>query len=58
MNNNNAVHQHACELCKKSFKKPSLLERHRLFHTKEKLFFCKTCKKPYSQKASLQAHMV
>lgn len=49
--------QFICEVCGKSFIKPSLLTRHSAAHSQLKSFRCQMCHQSFTQKASLQKHL-
>lgn len=44
--------------CIKEFCKPSLLERHKLVHTKEKNYICDICGSRFNQKSAISVHMM
>ncbi|CAG0898377.1 unnamed protein product [Darwinula stevensoni] len=47
---------HTCPVCSKSFKKPSLVERHMRIHRGERPFKCSQCDKSFVQRSTLQIH--
>lgn len=50
--------QYLCEICKKSFSKPSLLLRHSLVHDKTAARFrCFLCCRTFTQKVTLEKHL-
>ncbi|KAJ8977295.1 hypothetical protein NQ317_007434 [Molorchus minor] len=48
---------HVCSVCKKSFIKNSLLERHERIHSGIKPFTCQYCGRGFTQKGTLQIHI-
>ncbi len=47
-----------CPTCGKKFPSASKLERHQTVHTNERPFACKQCHKRYTQKGTLDAHVL
>ncbi|XP_037970588.2 zinc finger protein 311 isoform X2 [Plutella xylostella] len=45
-----------CEICKKTFYRPSLLKVHMLIHTGETPFECEVCKKKFNRKGNFNQH--
>ncbi|VDK59761.1 unnamed protein product [Gongylonema pulchrum] len=48
---------HSCDVCDRSFKKPSDLVRHKRVHTGEKPYSCGICERSFRVKSTLYQHL-
>ncbi|VDK52027.1 unnamed protein product [Gongylonema pulchrum] len=52
-----AMKTHSCDVCDRSFKKPSDLVRHKRVHTGEKPYSCGICERSFRVKSTLYQHL-
>jgi uncharacterized Zn-finger protein len=51
-------HPYACDVCKKTFRYKSSMNRHQLTHSGQRLYACDVCSKTFSWKSSLKEHQL
>ncbi|KAL0969318.1 hypothetical protein UPYG_G00225520 [Umbra pygmaea] len=49
--------KHICQICDKEFKKPHLLDRHKLNHSDDKPYKCTVCQRAFAQGSQLKSHL-